>query len=223
MMKALPGSSPAAWKKKRLMPQLDLANGYYELPPGKMANVVTCLEMLAPPSRKLSAWPSHLTLQRFERDDLAGFRDVFRKVGSDIMWFSRLIMADGKLNAILADPAVESYKLIQGNEVIGLLELDFREEGQAELSFFGLAPEAIGKGAGRALMDEGLRRAWAKPIKRPPVKRLWVHTCTFDHPTALAFYIRSGFTPYQRMIEIHDDPRLTGKLPREASPDIPVI
>jgi GNAT superfamily N-acetyltransferase len=205
------------------MPQLDLANGYYDLPPGKMANVVTCLEMLAPPSRRLSDWPSHLTLQRFESDDLAGFREVFRKVGSDIMWFSRLNMADEKLNAILADPAVESYKLIEGNKVIGLLELDFREEGQAELSFFGLAPQAIGKGAGRALMDEALRRAWARTIKRPPIKRLWVHTCTFDHPAALGFYIRSGFAPYQRMIEIHDDPRLTGKLPRDASPDIPII
>jgi GNAT superfamily N-acetyltransferase len=200
------------------MPQLDLANGYYDLPPGKMANVVTCLEMLAPASRALSAWPQHLTLQRFAHDDLAGFRDVFRKVGSDIMWFSRLNMADEKLNSILADPAVESYKLIQGNEVIGLLELDFREAGQAELSFFGLAPEAIGKGAGRALMDEALRRAWGRPIKR-----LWVHTCTFDHPAALGFYIRSGFAPYQRMVEIHDDPRLTGKLPRDASRDIPII
>jgi GNAT superfamily N-acetyltransferase len=218
MMKVLPGLSRAASKKKRLMPQLDLANGYYDLPPGKMANVVTCLEMLAPPSRKLSDWPSHLKLQRFAGDDLAGFRDVFRKVGSDIMWFSRLIMGDEKLNAILSDPAVESYKLIQGNEVIGLLELDFRDADQAELSFFGLAPAAIGKGAGRALMDEALRRAWDRPIKR-----IWVHTCTFDHPAALAFYIRSGFTPYQRMIEIHDDPRLTGKLPREASPDIPII
>jgi GNAT superfamily N-acetyltransferase len=200
------------------MPKLDLANGYYDLPPGKMANVVTCLEMLAPPVRKLTDWPSHLTLQRFAADDLAGFRDVFRKVGSDIMWFSRLIMADEKLNSILADPAVESYKLIQSDEVIGLLELDFRKAGEAELSFFGLKPEAIGMGAGRALMDEALRRAWARPIKR-----LWVHTCTFDHPAALSFYIRSGFTPYQRMIEIHDDPRLTGKLPRDASRGIPII
>jgi GNAT superfamily N-acetyltransferase len=205
------------------MPQLDLANGYYELPPGKMANVVTCLEMLAPPGRKLFDWPSHFTLQRFASDDLTGFRDVFRKVGSDIMWFSRLNMADEKLSAILSDPAVESYKLLQGDEVIGLLELDFREAGEAELSFFGLAPKAIGKGAGRALMDEALRRTWAKPIKRRPIKRLWVHTCTFDHPAALGFYIRSGFTPYQRMIEIHDDPRLTGKLPRDASRDIPII
>jgi GNAT superfamily N-acetyltransferase len=203
---------------EKQMPRLDLANGYYDLPPGKMANVVTCLEMLAPPARKLADWPSHLILQRFEADDLEAFRDVFRKVGSDIMWFSRLIMTDEKLNSILTDPAVESYKLIQGNEVIGLLELDFREPDQAELSFFGLAPEAIGKGAGRALMDEALRRAWARPIKR-----FWVHTCTFDHPAALAFYIRSGFTPYQRMIEIHDDPRLTGKLPLDASPDIPII
>ena len=75
-----------------------------------------------------------------------------------------------------------------------------------------------GKGLGRALMDESIRRAWVKPISR-----YWVHTCTFDAPQALPFYIRSGFTPYARMVEIHDDPRLIGKLARDASPQVPLL
>jgi GNAT superfamily N-acetyltransferase len=71
---------------------------------------------------------------------------------------------------------------------------------------------------GRYLMSEALERAWTQPISR-----LWVHTCTFDHPNALAFYQRSGFRPYQVMVEVHKDPRLTGHLPKDASPNAPLI
>ena len=200
------------------MPLLDLPNDYYELPKGKLANVVTCLEMLAPPERKLTIFPANLSLQKVDGNDLESYRKAFRAVGSDIMWFSRLIMADEKLHGILTHPAIDSFYLQRGSETLGLLELNFEHRTDCELAFFGLIPSAIGGGLGRALMDEGLRRAWAKPIKR-----LWVHTCTFDAPQALPFYIRSGFTPYTRMVEIHDDPRLTGKMLRSATPQAPVI
>jgi len=39
----------------------------------------------------------------------------------------------------------------------------------------------------------------------------------------LPFYLRSGFTAYRRQVEIADDPRLNGVLPRTASPQEPVI
>lgn len=200
------------------MPRLDLPNDFYELPPGKLANVVTCLEMKAAPPRKLAEFPKDVTLKRFGGKDLEAFRDLFKAVGRDLMWFSRLIMADEKLASIIGNPEVESYALIRNGKGIGLLELSFAEMPECELAFFGLVPEAIGGGMGRALMDESIRRAWARPISR-----YWVHTCTFDHPAALPFYIRSGFTPYMRMVEIHDDPRLQGKLPMDATPQAPVI
>jgi GNAT superfamily N-acetyltransferase len=200
------------------MPTLDLANGYYELPPGKLANVVTCLEMRRPPDCALKQMPTNLTLERFASHDLNGFRELFKAIGGDIMWFSRLIMSDEALTSILSNPLIESFKLLQDNKPIGILELNFTEMPDCELAFFGLVPGAIGTGAGRVLMDEAIRKAWDKPINR-----FWVHTCTFDAPQALPFYIRSGFTAYTRMVEVHDDPRLTGKLPLTASPQIPLL
>jgi GNAT superfamily N-acetyltransferase len=200
------------------MTLLDLANGYYELPAGKLANVVTCLEMTQVPSRALKRLVNPYHLERFKPDDLATFRDVFRKVGEDWMWFSRIIMADDKLAGILGHPDVMSFALRDGATALGLLELDFRQAGQCEVSFFGLATEAMGKGLGRALIDDGIAMAWSRPITR-----LWVHTCTFDSPDALPFYVRSGFVPYARMIEIHEDARLTGNLPHTASPQVPLI
>jgi GNAT superfamily N-acetyltransferase len=89
----------------------------------------------------------------------------------------------------------------------GLLELDFREAGTCELAFFGVTQAIQGSGAGRFLMNRAIEYAWRRPISR-----LWVHTCTLDHPDALAFYLRSGFRAYARRVELADDPRLTGLL-----------
>ena len=76
----------------------------------------------------------------------------------------------------------------------------------------------IGQGAGKYLMAKALTAAWATNPSR-----VWVHTCTLDHPNALPFYIKAGFIPYKRAIEIADDPRLTGEAPRTAAPHIPIL
>jgi GNAT superfamily N-acetyltransferase len=200
------------------MRELDLPNGYYQLPKGKLANVATFLDMKAQPKRDLAPFPQSLQLVQVDPANLATYRHWFRKVGENLMWFSRIIMPDAELSAILSHPDVHSFALMQGNEFCGLMELDFRPTRECELAFFGLIPEKLGAGLGRALMDEALRRAFARPITR-----FFVHTCTFDHPAALPFYIRSGFTPVSVSVEIHDDLRLTGKIARNACPQAPLI
>lgn len=192
--------------------------GYSPLRPGQIANVVTCLEMLEAPARRpIVEFPAPYRLQDFG-DDLTAYRSLFRRIGEDWLWHSRLTMPDDGLSAILQHPLVEVRVLRDGASDVGLLELDFRTAGQCELAFFGLTPEVIGGGLGRALMNTATALAWDKPIQR-----FWVHTCTFDHPGALAFYIRSGFRPYAYQVEVQADPRLTGHLPRTAAPHIPLI
>lgn len=201
------------------LPRTPLPEGYSAVPPGFVANVTTFLEMTAPPAhRPPQIYAPELALKPWRDPDLAAYRALFKTIGEDWLWYSRLMMADEKLSGILKHPDVALFRLFRGEAVAGLLEIDFRTAGECELTFFGLVPAEIGKGAGRFLMTEAIRLAWAKPIKR-----FWVHTCSFDHPAALSFYRRSGFTPYQVAIEIHKDPRLTGHMPREAAPQIPII
>lgn len=76
----------------------------------------------------------------------------------------------------------------------------------------------IGTGAARFLMNRALERAWSRDVRR-----VRVHTCTLDHPSALAFYQRSGFRPFRRQIEIADDPRLDGVAPRTAAKHVPIV
>jgi GNAT superfamily N-acetyltransferase len=127
-------------------------------------------------------------------------------------------MSDAELAAILHAPGVEVYALTHDGRDEGLLELDFREAGACELVFFGVTAGQIGSGAGRFLMTRALARAWA-----PDVTRVRVHTCTLDHPNALAFYQRAGFRPVGRQVEIFDDPRLDGTLPRDVARHVPIV
>jgi GNAT superfamily N-acetyltransferase len=196
-------------------PVLNL-NGYTDLPPGLVAAIVTYLEMRQkPPTRPIDP-PSGFALEPLR--DLARYRDLFRRVGEPWLWFSRAVLPDNALAAILADPKVEPYALTDGASDIGLLELDFRQSGECELVYFGLVPESIGQGAGRYLMNEAIRRAF-----RDPIGRFFVHTCSLDHPGALTFYMRSGFVPYKRAVEVAPDPRLSGRLPLEAAGHVPVL
>lgn len=194
-----------------------LSPGYHALPKGHLANVVTCLEMFERPALR-PAREQEFALERMGAADTARFRALFRAIGQDIMWFSRLTLAEETLAALIGHAKVQCFSLVKDGADIGLLELDFRVENQCELSFFGVVPSAVGGGAGRYLMNEALTRAWAQPITR-----MWVHTCHFDHPSALGFYQRSGFRPYAMMVEVHEDPRLTGHMPSHASPQVPLI
>lgn len=194
------------------------AEGYGPLPPGWLAAAVTYLEMRAPPPRVATPLPEGVALEPIGAADVARYRRLFAAVGEDWLWFGRRLLDDAALAAILSDPAVWCRAVVRDGRDVGLVELDRRVEGEVELAYFGLTREAIGGGLGRALMGIALDEAW----KGTP-ERVWVHTCHFDHPGALGFYRRSGFTPYALALELGPDPRLTGVLPRDCAPHVPLI
>lgn len=194
-----------------------LAPGYHAVGPGMLVNAVTFLEMRARPDRVPRAAPDGLSVDLWQEPDAEAYLDLFRAVGSDWLWTSRLAMGLDRLRAHLRTSGIDVYRLRRGQASLGLLELDFRVSGECEIVYFGLVPDAIGQGAGRFLIETGIARAWEKPISR-----LWLHTCNFDHPAALGFYRRSGFTPYKMMAEVMEDPRLKGLLPRTAAPHVPI-
>ena len=186
------------------------------VPDGHLAAVVTYLEMLAPPAEPVPA--GSLQLSRMTWPGPEAYRALFRKVGMPWLWFSRLAMTDTELTAITGDADVELFEVAAVEAVVGMLELDFRVAGECELAFVGLVPELSGMGHGHWLLAEALRLAW-----RNGITRVHVHTCTLDHPAALAAYRRAGFTATRRAIEAFPDPRLTGLLPRDCAPQIPLI
>ncbi|MBV9881448.1 MAG: GNAT family N-acetyltransferase [Sphingomonadaceae bacterium] len=184
------------------------------IPQGHVGAVVTFLEMEAPPPpAPIPASP--LRIHSWETVDPDRYRDLFRKVGGRWLWFSRLAMSDREL----LDRAGQVHEVLdQAGRSAGLIELDFRTPGVCKLLFLGLVPELAGRGHGPWLFAETLARAWA-----PGVERVAVHTCSLDHPAALPAYLRAGFVARSRAFESFPDPRLTGLLPRDVAPQLPLV
>lgn len=184
----------------------------------QVAAVVTHLEMRTKPRpRPLPASP--LRLVPWPAPSNERYRTLFRRIGEPWLWFSRLVMADADLRKILDDPAVEVLAVADAAGIeIGMLELDFRRAGECELAYFGFVPELAGKGNGSWLMAHALMLAW-----RSGIERVWVHTCTLDHPGALGFYRKHGFVPYRREVETFADPRLAGLVSPDVAPQIPKL
>ena len=190
---------------------------YQPVAAGELAAVVTYLEMLERPDSEIPSAP--LSLKRITVPEPGHYRELFRSIGSRWLWFSRLIIDDAHLAAIIQHPKVELDSVIdEGGNEVGMLELDFREPHECELAFVGLLPELSGKGLGRWLLAEAVNRAW-----REDVRRVHVHTCSLDHPAALTAYRRAGFVPFKLAVERFPDPRLHGILSLDCAPQIPVV
>ncbi|WP_299826505.1 N-acetyltransferase [uncultured Roseobacter sp.] len=195
-----------------------LEDGFHDVPAGKLAMIVTYLEMTSKTDTRDVPLPAGLTFRRVAAD-ITWYRDIFTRVGGlDWLWYGRLVLKDDALDAILSDPQVEIYTLSRDGQDLALMELDFRKEEACELAYFGLTSDLIGTGSGRWLMNKAVELAWAKPIER-----FHLRTCTIDSPQALDFYKRSGFTPVKRSVEIADDPRVLGVLPDSAGPMVPLL
>lgn len=183
---------------------------------GDVAAIVTFLEMTDRPH--IAVPSSSLALRRIERPDAASYRELYRLVGSRWLWNYRLTLDDDTLHDLIAAPGIELFEVVDGDEIVGMLELDFATEGECEIKFLGLVPSYSGHGHGKWLFAETLRRAW-----RDGVRRVHVNTCTLDHPAALSAYRNAGFVAYERKVETYRDPRLTGVLPRDCAPQLPLI
>jgi GNAT superfamily N-acetyltransferase len=204
-----------------------LAHGFHGVAAGDLAAVVTALEMTVPPAflRRPGIEPDvPLQLVRWNQCAPERYRLLYRRIGAPWLWWSRLALDDAALAAILHDPAVELYAVIDRARVeIGILELDFRQPEACEIAFFGFVPKATGQGFGKWLMRRALQRAWTGGEAARDIARVWVHTCTLDDPRAVAFYQRQGFVPVARFVEVFRDPRAAGLLPADIAPLHPLI
>lgn len=157
---------------------------------------VTYLEMRAPPQGAHPPPPAlpGFALIRAEDPPARWFLHLYDSVGADHEWTDWRRRPEADLAAFITGPDVSIYTVMMQGWTAGFFMLDWREPGTAELSYFGLAPEARGRGLSKWLLAEALRIGWS----RPGVERMKVETCTLDSPYALRLYQRMGFTPVSR-------------------------
>ena len=77
----------------------------------------------------------------------------------------------------------------------GYFELD-DQDGDVEIAYFGLLPQFLGKGLGGGFLTAAVEKAWEMGAAR-----VWVHTCSLDHPNALKNYQARGFQIYRESLD----------------------
>ena len=123
------------------------------------------------------------------------YRQCYRTVGAAYRWRDRWDWTDEEIRAHLADPDITFHVATRAGALAGYYELRrVTDDDSVEVAYFGLVPEVLGRGLGKHLLSCAVRDAWAL---RPAPGRVWLHTCTLDHPHALPNYVARGFVPYK--------------------------
>ncbi len=180
----------------------------------------TYLEMRERPRRAPARPPmlsQPLMLLRAEAPTIGFYRYLYNTVGEPWLWYERRVMEDDKLRKILDDERIEIYVLYFGGTPAGYAELNRRDRSDIELAYFGLVPDFIGQGMGRYFLEAVIDIAWNNEPRR-----LWLHTCTLDHQSALPNYQKRGFEPYDQKTRKILDPRRAGYLPVNVGPRMEV-
>ena len=178
---------------------------------GAVAVTVTSLEMTSVDQLvPAGSLPLGTTWLRIEADKAGHSQDFYRRVGSPWHWVDRLDWDEAQWSAWTDRPEHHLLVCRQDGEDAGYAELEQQSDGNVEIAYFGLLPEAIGRGLGRWWLAQVLAEAW----RLPGTRRVWVHTCTLDGPAALATYEGRGLRPYAREVEwrLPDDPDAAPRL-----------
>ena len=158
---------------------------------------ITYLEMRSPDQVVPWTGARRLDVRRAEVPCPELNRFFYATVGAEWWWHERLSWDRDRWLLWLDRPEVETWIGYHAGTPAGYFELEAQPGGQVELAYFGLLPTFIGKGLGSELLAAAIDRAWELASER-----VWVHTCTLDHPRALPNYRARGFRIYDAVEKV---------------------
>ncbi|HYL99735.1 MAG TPA: GNAT family N-acetyltransferase [Blastocatellia bacterium] len=120
------------------------------------------------------------------------YRFLYREVGRPHHWVDRLPWTDIETASHLSRPELTLWVMYLSGAPAGFFELERHKDTSTEIAYFGLLPEYTGLGLGKYLLTRAVEEAWATGANR-----VWLHTCTLDHPAALPNYVKRGFAPFK--------------------------
>jgi len=155
------------------------------------------LEMNAFGQLKEKPLPSGLSIVECEIPQPQLNRFLYELVGEGWNWNDLKSWTTAEWQALVEQDCHRTWVAYVRGAVAGYYEL-YRPDGvNTEIRYFGLAPQFIGQGFGGALLSQAIRSAW----EWAGTQRVWVHTCTLDHPSALGNYKARGFEVYKEALE----------------------
>ncbi len=153
----------------------------------------TYVELLDARELRLAEAPrAGLSVERAEPCPADLYRFLYSSVGARYHWVDRLPWSDEEIEEHVGQPSISIWVLRDGRQPAGYFELARHDDRSVEIAYLGLLDAFTGEGLGKYLLSAAVRQAWA-----PGASRVWLHTCTLDHPAALPNYLARGFRVFK--------------------------
>tara|TARA_Y100000816_G_scaffold260141_1_gene216191 strand:+ start:1271 stop:1774 length:504 start_codon:yes stop_codon:yes gene_type:complete len=143
---------------------------------------------------KTKAVPSEsFSIKEEDKNNFALNKFFYKQIGKKHEWVDRLIWQDKNWMDYVSKENLKTIILRKENNIVGYFELLF-DNNDCEIAYFGILEEYIGKGYGGFLLSEAIRLGFTNS------RRIWVHTCSLDHPNALENYKSRGMKIFKTEI-----------------------
>jgi ribosomal protein S18 acetylase RimI-like enzyme len=162
-----------------------------------MSTITYYLDMQYPEQIRAKPLPADLSVVECQLKQFQLNRFLYQLVGEPWQWTDKLSWTDAQWRELIEQPHHRTWVAYHQGAIAGYYELLRDADGAVEILYFGLAEAFFGQGFGGPLLTQALQSAWAWP----GTTKVWVHTCSLDHPSALANYQARGLRIYREEVE----------------------
>ncbi len=153
------------------------------------------LELFEDSKKQLAPKPSCVIKRELDYD-IQAYLDLHKRVSVGLSWFERLLMSESEVAKIVHDPATHLLIMYENKVPIGLLEMHKEDNNkEVRIIYFGILEEYIGRGYGDFFFNHAIAYAFHLHIAR-----LYLSTCSLDHPRAIQFYQHQGLKIYNESL-----------------------
>jgi len=142
--------------------------------------------------------PAELQPKWSDRDDLT-IRQVLpvcpefnwflhEAVGAEFRWGGRETWREAEWTEYASRPQLQTWVGYVAGTPAGYFEIEKQDDNSVRIHCFGLLSRFFGAGIGGHLLTECVLRAWDLEANR-----VWLSTCSHDHPHAVQNYQARGF------------------------------
>ena len=132
--------------------------------------------------------PRNCFINFLHKPDFQLNKFFYKNIGKNHNWVDRLNWTEKQWMDYVNSNNLKTFVLIYQNEIAGYFEsLYHHDDKEIEIAYFGILEEYHNKKLGSYLLSFAIKKSFENNIKR-----VWVHTCSYDHKNALNNYLKRG-------------------------------
>ncbi len=138
--------------------------------------------------KKVNLENNELKVKLLKKIDFNLNKFFYKQIGQNHRWTDRLSWNENMWVNYVSDQSVNTFVLMHNKNLAGYFERIYnKQSNEFEIAYFGILHEYRNQKFGAYLLSKAIELSF-----KDGAKRVWVHTCTFDHKNAIKNYLSRG-------------------------------